>query len=48
MDWIENKIKEHIKVKYYNENQILLMNQIVKNIAIYIIIQHEWNGGSLS
>jgi hypothetical protein len=28
-----------LKAKYYSENQILLMNQMVKNTAVYIVIQ---------
>jgi hypothetical protein len=29
-----------LKMEYYNENQILSMNQMVKNIAIYITIEN--------
>ena len=36
------------KVEYYNENQTLLMNSMVKNDTMYIAIQNVKNGGNLS
>jgi hypothetical protein len=33
-----------LKEEYYRENRILLIDPIVKNIAICMSIQHGWSG----